>query len=438
MKRIVLLVVLLPVFLQAKVPDWILNTPKNSLYYWGIGACDLSDANYEEVAKREALEEIIQQISVKVESSSFMNMREIDFVAYEDYQKKIQSSSHVYIEDLQIFDTYQDKKKYYVCYRLNKEEYKTKIKAKSQEIAKSAYDYLQKARNAESEGNIVSAIVYYQKGLEVAEPWLFLDLFHMEENVPVELFSGYMSVFDGLTLTLQQDSVTIENLKTSNVEIVAILHKNDIPLYNIPLRAQFVSGAGKVTPSTRTNNIGEGKFFLNQIINKEASQCIKISVDDAILKDLPQIYQNNTTSQKLPEALFRVNIEKQKIVFYINPINNGIQPLLRQVASILSSEYFEVTTNPFEATHVMDISTDLRKTGSVTGDLENLDEWLASLNIALRDKKGVVLTHYSEEGVRILVSKDSSQSNVIQQTSKELMKRFKRKFPKQLENISFP
>ncbi len=114
MKQLAILLALLPVFLQAKVPEWVQSVPTNSFYYWGIGVCELSDANYKEVAKREALEEIIQQISVKVESNSFMSMTEIDFVAHEDYQKHIQASSQVYLENLQIFDTYQDKKKYYV------------------------------------------------------------------------------------------------------------------------------------------------------------------------------------------------------------------------------------------------------------------------------------------------------------------------------------
>lgn len=436
MKRLAILFVLLPVLLQAKVPEWVQNAPTNSFYYWGIGACELSNVNYKEVAKREALEEITQQISVRVESNSFMNMTEIDLVAHEDYQKQMQASSQVYLEDLQIFDTYQDKKKYYVCFRLNKEEYKTKVKAKSLEIAKSAYEYLQQARDVEAKGNLTSAITYYQKGLEVVEPWLFLDLSYMAENVPVALYSGYMSVFDGLVLNLQPESTSVQSLKAINVEIVATLRKNNTPLQNIPLVAQFMNGKGKITPSTKTNNIGEGRFYLTQLTSKEVSQSIKICVDKSILTDLPQIYQGKATSQKLPEALFMVNVEQQNIVFFINPINNAIPSLLRQVASVLTNEYFEVTTNLYEATHIIDIATDLKKVGSVNGDLENLDEWLATLNVAVRSKDGAVLTHYAEEGVRILVPENSAQSVATQQASKELIKRFKREFSKRLGSVN--
>lgn len=436
MKQLAILLALLPVFLQAKVPEWVQSVPTNSFYYWGIGVCELSDANYKEVAKREALEEIIQQISVKVESNSFMSMTEIDFVAHEDYQKHIQASSQVYLENLQIFDTYQDKKKYYVCYRLNKEEYKAKVKAKSIEIARSAYEYLQQARDAEAKGNLTSAITYYQKGLEIVEPWLFLDLSYMTENVPVALYSGYMSVFDGIDLNIKPTSVSVQNLKATNVEIVAKVLKNDVPLSNIPLKAQFVNGIGKITPSVKTNNVGEGRFYLTQLASKEVSQSIKIHVDHTILRELPQIYQNKSTSWKLPEAVFLINIEQQNFTFYINPINNAIPPLLRQVASVLSNDYFEVTTNLYDATHIIDIATDLKKAGSIKGDLENLDEWFATLNVAVRSKEGSVLTRYAEEGVRILVSENSSQTVATQQASKELLKRFKREFPKQLEKLN--
>jgi hypothetical protein len=258
----------------------------------------------------------------------------------------------------------------------------------------------------------------------------------MAENVPVALYSGYMSIFDGLLLTLEPQSASMQNLKATNIEVVASLRKNNIPIRNIPLKAQFVSGNGKFTPSAKTNNAGEGRFYLTQLTSKEASQSVKICVDNSILKDLPAIYQNKTTSQKLPEALFVINVEQQNVVFYLNPINNAIPPLLRQVASVLSSEYFEVTTNLYEATHIIDIATDLRKVGTVNGDLENLDEWLATLNVALRSKEGTVLTHYSLEGIRILVSENSPQTVASQQASKELTKRFKREFPKQLEKVN--
>ena len=435
-KLLVFLLSITPILLFARAPEWVISRPNNSFYYWGIGVCELSDANFKEVSKQQALDEITQQISIKVESNSFMSMSEMDFVAHEDYLKQIQASSHVYLEELQIFDTYQDKKKYYVCYRLNKDEYKAKVRTKSQEVAKSAHEYLQQARRAETNGNLIDAIGYYQKGLEVVEPWLFLDLSYMAENVPVALYSGYMSIFDGLSLALVPQSATVQNFKTINIEVIASLRKTNVPIRNIPLKAQFVSGNGKFTISAKTNNVGEGRFYLTQLTSKEVSQSVKISVDNSILKNLPIIYQNIPTLLKLPEALFVINVEQQKIVFYLNPINNAIPPLLRQVSYVLSSEYFDATTNLYEATHIIDIATDLQKVGMVNGDLVNLDEWIATLTVALRSKEGAVLTHYSEEGVRILVPEGSSQIVASQQASKELIKRFKREFPKQLEKVS--
>ena len=258
----------------------------------------------------------------------------------------------------------------------------------------------------------------------------------MSENVPVALYSGYMSVFDGLTITLKPESASVQNLKATNVEIIATLRKYSTPLQNIPLNAQFLSGTGKITPSTKTNRDGEGRFYLTQLTSKEASQSIKISIDNSILKDLPQVYQNKKTSQKLPEALFTMNVEQSQIRLGIYSINDALPALVNQIASVLSSDNFDVSTNLDEVTHILYISTDLRFVDVVNGDLENLEEWFASLVVTLKSKDGAVLTHYSEEDVRILVPENSSQKVAVQQATKELLKRFKREFPKHLEKVN--
>lgn len=437
-KYLILLLVIMSVYLFAgsPVPEWVSSTPNNSFYYWGIGVCELANPDYKNVANRDALDAIVQQISLKVESNSYLSLIESDLNANEEFQKKTQATTQAYLEDLQIFGTYQDKKNYYVCYRLNKAEYSAKLKEKSQKIAKSGYEYLQQARAAEKEGNLPTAIQFYQQGLESVEPWLFLDLSYQSENVPIALQAGYTSVFDGLTLSLQPQSVSAQNYKAINVEIVATLHKNDVLVKNFPLIAQFENGAGKITPSTKTNEKGEGRFYLTQLSGKEATQHIKISIDKSILRDLPAIYQNRKTIQKLPEAMFLVNMEQQDVTFYINALNNNIPPLTRQIASVLVNEHFEVTTNSFDATHIINLGTNLVKVGSVPGDIENLDEWLALFVIDIEDKNGSVLLHYSEESVRVLVPENSSLTVATQQASKELIKRFKREFPKKLSGIS--
>lgn len=427
----------MPILLSARTPEWLNGMPKNSMYYWGIGISELSNVNYKDVAKHAALEEITQQISIMIENNSFLSIQETNLDVQEDFQQYVRTSSQVYLEDLQIFDFYQDKKNYYVCYRLDKGEYSAKREAKSQEIAKSAYEYLQQAQKAEGEGNLLTAIKYYQKGLEIVEPWLFLNLSYMSENVPMMLYSHYIEVFNGLTITLSPQSATVRNLKSTNIEIVAKLSKNGIPIRGISLKSIFKSGSGIITSSSKTNEMGEGRFFLTNVSSKDVLQSVLIYIDNSIFTNLPRIYQDRSTSQQLPQALFLINVEQQNIVFYINAINNDIPPFLAKIKSVLSNEYVELTTNLEEATHILNVTTDLRKVGVVHGDLGNLDEWLAAFNITLKTKSGNTLTHYAEEDIRVLVPEESSQTIAVQQASKELTKRFKREFPQRLSNMNF-
>lgn len=429
------LLISIPIF-SARAPEWVTSPPRNSLYYWGIGMCELSSSNYQDVAKRAALEEIVQQISILIESNSFLSVQETNLNVTEDYQQQLKTNSQVYLEDLQIFDSYQDKKNYYVCYRLEKEEYKTRCRDKSSKVAKSAFEYLQQARAAEAEGSLVVAANLYQKGLEIIEPWLFLDLTYSSENVPISLYSGFLSVFDGLTIVLQPQSVSVKNLNQSNVEIVASLSKKGTPIRDIPLKAQFTKGSGSITSATKTNNVGDGHFYLTSVNSKETQQKVLITIDNHFFVNLPKVYPCQSLQQQMPQALLLINVEQQKKLFYIHDVNQTIPPFIRQVTSVLTQSYFDVTTNKDEATYIIDVSTNLRKNGVVNGDLENLDEWLASFYITIKDKAGATLIAYSEEGIRVLVSEGASQATASQQASREMIKRFKRGFQKQIENLN--
>lgn len=441
MKRYLLpILLLIPILVNARAPEWVNSIPNNSFYYWGIGVCDLSNLNYKEVAKKEAIESIAQQISVKIESNSFLElsetMTETSGIFQEYFQKQTQYTTQNYLQELQIFDTYQDKKYYYICYRLEKAKYNAHIHAKSEEVARLGYDYLQQARQAEMHGNLVVAISFYQKGLEAVEDWLFLDLTYMSENVPVSLHSGFVSIFEGLTISLSPQTASVQNFKELNIDIVATLKKKDTAIKNIPLVATFTLGSGRITTSAKTNDLGEGHFFLTQLSSKDAMQTITIGIDKSIIKNLPQIYQTTDITQRFPEGIFRLNVEQQRIVFYINSIYNDMPDLVKQISSVLVTDNFEITTNMEDATHIIDFSTNLKKGGIVNGDLENLSEWFASLEIVLKDKDKRLLMQYTVDDVRVLVSEAASRTVVVQQSTKEIMKRFKREFPQKLSKVN--
>ena len=165
-------------------------------------------------------------------------------------------------------------------------------------------------------------------------------------------------------------------------------------------------------------------------------QTITIGIDKSIIKNLPQIYLTTDITQRFPEGIFRLNVEQQRIVFYINSIYNDMPALVKQISSVLVTDNFEITTNMEDATHIIDFSTNLKKGGIVNGDLENLSEWFASLEIVLKDKDKRLLMQYTVDDVRVLVSEAASRTVVVQQSTKEIMKRFKREFPQKLSKVN--
>ena len=435
MKKLLFILSLLPLIAYAKAPEWVSQTPSDPFYYWAVGISPLTNPNAQEVAQKQAIDNIAQQISVNVESNSFLNISEVDYTYREEYQKQMRLSTQNYIEDIQVYDTYQDKKFYYVCYRLSKSEYKASITRKSESVASQAYQYLNQAQNSEADGNLIGAIDLYRKGLEIVEPWLYLDLVYQNVNVPVALYSGYKSLFDGLTMTVTPQTTTIQNLKAVNIEIVAQVEKRGVAIKNLPLIAKFNIGAGNITPSQKTDNTGKAHFYLTQVSSKEKTQLINIQIDNTIFHSMPKIFNNALTISQLPVQTVNLTVEQQNISLYINSIGNGMPQLVRQIASVLGNQNFNVTTNLQEATHIMDVATKLNKGSVVRQELGNLQEWTASLVILLKDKQGNVITQYNDEDVRVLTETDASNATAAQRATTELTKHFKRTFPKQLQTI---
>ena len=56
---------------------------------------------------------------------------------------------------------------------------------------------------------------------------------------------------------------------------MATLKKKDTAIKNIPLVATFTLGSGRITTSAKTNDLGEGHFFLTQLSSKDAMQYCK-------------------------------------------------------------------------------------------------------------------------------------------------------------------
>ena len=196
-------------------------------------------------------------------------------------------------------DTYQSGQKYYVYYVLDKNVYARKAEERRQQAIKTGMDYLQKGRAAEEAMNLTQAVQLYGKGLEAAEPWVFMDLTTDEGgrsvNVPVELYNAYMNVFSGMAITTNVVQVEGEAFKAVAEPIAGCLSKNGVVVPNVKLKASFVSGSGAVSPAIQTDHTGTAEFYVTNITSKEDVQELRVSIDESFTDALPAVSYTHLT-----------------------------------------------------------------------------------------------------------------------------------------------
>ena len=100
MKKAILITVsaLLCSMAFAQAPSWVKSRPVVQGKYVGIGMAPTSEADFQQIARNNALLEIATQIGVKVESSSFMQTVDVDGRSKSLFEEKVRESVADFLE----------------------------------------------------------------------------------------------------------------------------------------------------------------------------------------------------------------------------------------------------------------------------------------------------------------------------------------------------
>lgn len=425
-------------------PKWINDHSSTDRAYYGFGVASTEESDYVQKAAQAALLDIAGQISIKIENSSFLQVMEVDNQVRDKWLQQTHSSLTNFLQGQQQEESYINKKTktYYVLYSLDKDTYRKKIKAKTEEMAFAGYEYLKKGNEAVGQGNVIRALDLYAEGLTEIQPWLFLNLQYEAEdgtrmNIPVELFNAYASALDGMQIRVTPREVHAEALKAINEQITITLTKNSslgtTPLINVPLTLKFVEGQGKITPSVRTDMQGKAVANLTGVTSKDKHQSILVSIDKTMKNDLPELYKHFTTSQTWPEAQINIVQESKAKTAYMNVKSNDIDGLDKQIKSLLATNHFDLTPEIDDANVFIEMKSTLDVGGTVQGELYDLNECLVSLSLVFYDAKtNKVLTQYEISQMRVLCNQKLSYEQTVSQCNRELMKRVRRELPQRL------
>ncbi len=331
-------------------PTWIANTPVSSVYYIGIGAVNKNVANYREAAKKSAIENLSNEISVQVSSESILQTIETNSSFEQEYKQLIQLNSDKYLEGYQMVEDYEDDTHYYVYYRLSKQSYQELQDRLLKEATDNCLNFI-----SEGDKNILDldyrlAVINYTKAMEAL-------LNYLDKNITAE-YSGKNEILPFLIIRKVQQlhqSIKISNISKTTDLILGqniipqcfgvILNANEKIIANYPVSLEYKSQFRQVN---NINSNGQGNVFwdIQKIKSEVPNQSLRFSL--ATQQIIEQTSRNRIVRELLKnlsvnELLIPLNIQLPK-VFVVN-YSKLPALLFSDVKASLIQNKLEVNTN---------------------------------------------------------------------------------------------
>ena len=442
MKKIILSLCLAAIAagLYAQEPQWVSRRPVTEGKYLGIGMAPLSDPDCRNKAVSNAMMDIASQISVSIETSSFMQTLDVDGRSKELFEEKVKSKMAANIQGQELKDSYQSATHYYVYYELDKKKYEKHVAAQKKKGTELGLDYYSKGQAAEASHSYANAVKLYAKGLEAIEPYLYLDLAAQYEgrkiDLPTELYNACIGVFSGLELVQNVTEVGVEAFKPCGEPLAVCLSKAGQVIPNVTIKASFTAGDGVTTPETKTDYTGTAVFYVTNVTSKLPVQTVEVRIDESFIEDVPASYRELIDTSAWPGATFTLVLLSSNYTAYYMVEKNDIESCDRQVRAILVNNNFDLTEDT-SANLFITLSTTFDVGGTVAGELYDMNECFAGLTLKIYDNLNQKeLLNYNVPQVRVLVPVTKSEQQTMTMCARELMKRVNVQLPQALKKLN--
>jgi len=144
---------------------WTKTKPANPDYYIGIGSSSTKSQDYQQIAKKSALQDLLGEIKIMVNSTSVLQQIDKDNRFKEQYETNIKTTVADEIQNFEMVDSQEQDGYYYVYYRMSKKAYEQQKQATMERSEKFALQFFDKAVNVQQSANYTTATDFYLRTL---------------------------------------------------------------------------------------------------------------------------------------------------------------------------------------------------------------------------------------------------------------------------------
>ncbi len=373
-------------------PDWVQQRPTNELYYVGIGIASKASNpfNFQQVAKKNAVNDLISEIKVTVSSNSVLSQFQNNTEFKQQFESDVKITAINTIEEFNVVDSWQDKDYFWIYYRLSKDEYKAAQRKKMMAAIEQAENYFAHADQLSSE-QLMQSIRLKIKALSVLQLYLNEDLQTEYNGKSVYLVSELVSSIQNQLYQVELISkVSFLQGKVGKpiaepFEIKAQFYNSKLPVSFLPITMRNEQGNIEGTSNTETDQNGIASIAISKIMDKAPVQLIRVSANiKSIIKadSLNLTLQNILLSLDVPSTLIRLNVVPIKIWMESNERNlsqkmetSYMDATLKRV---LADDGCTFVDTKESADYVLRIEANTRSEGIIWGNMRT-----AALNMSI-------------------------------------------------------
>jgi hypothetical protein len=366
--------------LEVSKPEWVLNRPHSSAFYIGVGSCSkLSQPlDYQTIAKKNALNDLASEISVRVQGQTFLNSLEVNNGFSEEFISSIATSSDAQLEGYEVAGNWENGNEFWVYYRLNKAQYQAQKQAKKSAALNLANDFYQRGMLMEQNANAVAAFDLYMRGIfALQEYWKESNEFQTSSGMVYldnEIFSALQRMCGNLKVKIENERVKLNSDNHFSQEIIATLLLNNQPVNGMTIRFGFEKQAGPFSVGVQTTDKGYAVVSVNDINVGLNGNVVTVEVDlsKQMLKEFDQNIQDAIIQSFKTESKI-VPIETILPTFCVtsNELNYGntssSKVLKSAFSGAMAAKGFRIIENAMEADYIVSIDANTKEGGQSNG-----------------------------------------------------------------------
>lgn len=370
-------------------PDWVRNRPTNENYYVGVGIASKinNPFDYQQIAKKNALNDLVSEIKVTVSANSVLSQFQDNTQFKQQFESDVKITALNTLEEFNVVDSWEDKDYFWIYYRLSKEEFKDIRRRKMNAAVEKAEDFFDQALSLSAD-QLVQSIRLRIKALVALQPYLGEDVQTSRKGKSVFLVNELVnSIQTDLYKVQLKSAITQLNGKVGKpiaepFDVNAFFRDTFISRTAVPyLPVHLFIDQGKIDGSlqTETDQTGIASFAISKVLHKSPVQTLRIAVD---MNRMMRVDSLNFTLQTL---LLLMDVPSTNIRMNITPIRVFMQSAEQNLSKSMNTGYFEsilkkmlvadgcvFVTTPAVADYILNIQSNTKSLGIIWGNMRTV------------------------------------------------------------------